>query len=310
MERLIKFKDDILSNMSKIIEGKEKGIELLLVAFLSGGHVLVDDIPGVGNTKILKDFSKTMHLTFNQIDLNLDLLPMNISGVNFYNSMTGDFQFKEGPLFSNIVLINEINKATPMTQSLLFEAMEEKQITIDGLTRQLPVPFMVLSSQNELESIGNFPLSEAKFDRFFMRIKLGYSSNEKGEIRVKNNNDCLNNFKAIINHKELLKVMRSIRHINIEDNVMNYLLEIIEATRKSEDLEFGISPRASIDLYKAARSFAGMNGRNYIIPEDIKSMAPYVLNHRITSKSIEGIDQSILFIKNLIKNIKIPMYKN
>lgn len=310
MERLVKFKDDVLENISKIIEGKEKEIELLIVAFLSGGHVLIEDIQGISNTKILKDFAKTLHLTFNKIDFTPDLLPMHISGVNFYNSTSGDFQFKEGPLFSNVVLVNEINKATPMIQSLLLEAMEEKQITIDGLTRQLPVPFMVLSTQNQLESIGNFPLPEAKLDRFFMRIKLGDSSREKGKIGIKSNNDCLNNLKSIIDYKELLEVIRNIRHINIEDNVMEYLIEIIEETRKSKDLEFGISPRASIDLYKAARSFAGINGRNYIIPDDIKSMAPHVLNHRIISKGIEGIDESTRFIEILVNKIKMPVQNN
>ena len=310
MDRLVKFKDDVLDNISKIIKGKEKEIELLIVTFLSGGHLLLGDTSGIGNSEILKDFTKILHLTFNKIDFTPDLLPMNISGVNFYNSVTGDFQFKEGPLFSNVVLANDINKATPMTQSLLLEAMEEKQITIDGLTRQLPVPFMVVSTQNQLESTGIFPLPEAKLDRFFMRIKLGDSSREKGKIGVKNNNDCLGNLKSIIDHKELLEVMRNIRHINIEDNVMEYLIEIIEETRKSKDLEFGISPRASIDLYKASRAFAGINGRNHIIPDDIKSMAPYVLNHRIVSKEIDGIDQSTRFIEALVNKIEIPVYNN
>lgn len=310
MDRLVKFKDDVLDNISKIIEGKEKEIELLIVAFLSGGHVLLEDVPGIGNTIMLKNFAKTLHLTFNKVDFTPDLLPTHISGVNFYDSMTGDFQFKEGPLFSNIVLINEINRATPRTQSLLLEAMEEKQITIDGLTRQLPVPFMVLSTQNQLESLGIFPLPEAKLDRFFMRIKLGYSSSEKGKIRVENNDDCLDSLKSIISNKDLMEVMRNIKHVNIEDNVMEYLIEIIEETKKSKDLEFGISARASIDLYKAARSFAGIKGRNHIIPDDIKSMAPYILNHRIMSKGIEGIDESTTFIETLVNNIKLPVHNN
>lgn len=308
MDRLVKFKEDVVGNVSKVIVGKEKEIELLVVSFLSGGHVLLEDIPGMGKTMMIRAFSKTLDLPFKRIQFTPDLLPSDITGINFYNQKTGDFQFREGPLFSNIVLTDEINRATPRTQSSLLEAMEEKQITADGLTRELHLPFMVLATQNPVESFGTFPLPEAQLDRFFMRIKLGYPSKEEEKtIIMKNVGNPLDDIEAIIKHEELLELMEEVKNIEIKNEVMDYLVNIIDETRNKKDIELGISPRGSIALYKATRAYAAINGRGYIIPEDIKSMAPYVLNHRIIARGIEGIEDSIQFIREIISRVQVPL---
>ncbi len=308
MDRLVKFKEIVIENVSKVIVGKEKEIELLIVAFLSGGHILLEDIPGMGKTMMIRAFSKTLNLPFKRIQFTPDLLPSDITGINFYNQKTGDFQFREGPLFSNIVLTDEINRATPRTQSSLLEAMEEKQITADGLTRELHLPFMVLATQNPVESFGTFPLPEAQLDRFFMRIKLGYPTKEQEkEIIMKNIENPLDNINSVICEQKLLELLEIVKNVDIKTDVMDYLVNIIDETRNKKDIELGISPRGSIALYKAARAYAGINGREYIIPEDIKEMAPYVLNHRIIAREIESIEDSIAFIEDIISKVTVPL---
>ena len=309
MDKLVKFKDNIIKNISQVIAGKEREIELLIVAFLSGGHVLLEDFPRSGKTIISKALAKTLHLQFNKMDFTSDLLVTDITGINFYNPLTGDFQFKEGPLFSNVLLIDDINRATPKTQSVLLEAMEEKQITIDGLTRQLPLPFMVLASQSDLDTFGNFPLPQAKLDRFFMRIKLEPMRKEEEKKTITEDSYYdLNKLKSVVNYKELLELMEAIKYIDIDERTMDYLIEIIDETRKIKDLDLGISPRGSINLYKASRAYAAINGRGYIRAKDVELMAPYVLNHIIRAKGIEGFDESTVFIKDMVSNIKAPIY--
>lgn len=305
MDKLVEVKDNIVENISKVIIGKEKEIELLIVAFLSGGHVLLEGIPEISRTVIAKTFSKTLHLQYNRIDFTPDLLPTDITGVNYYDQVTGDFQFKEGKLFSNIVFINEINRGNPRIQSVLFEAMQEKQITIDGLTRQFQLPFMVLASQSKVDSFGTYPLPDAKLDRFFMRIKLDYRQKENEESRVQDN-DALNNLKSVASYKEIMNHMESIKYVKIDNKTMDYLIEIVDQTRKIKDLDFRISPRGSIDLYKAARTFAAINGRKYVTPKDVKVMAPHILNHRIIGKDIEDIEEANGFIRDRVSKIKVP----
>lgn len=308
MEKLVEFRDKVVENVSKVIVGKEKEIELLIVTFLSGGHILLEDIPGMGKTMMIRAFSKTLNLPFKRIQFTPDLLPSDITGINFYNQKTGDFQFREGPLFSNIVLTDEINRATPRTQSSLLEAMEEKQITSDGLTRILNLPFMVLATQNPVESFGTFPLPEAQLDRFFMRIKLGYPSKEEEKtIIMKNIENPLDSIGSVIGQGELLNLMESVKAVEIKDEVMNYLVNIIDETRNKKDIELGISPRGSIALYKAAKAYAAIKGRAYIIPEDIKSMAPYILNHRIIARGVGGIESSMELIRNIVERVEVPL---
>lgn len=308
LQQFVSFKEKVVENVSQVIIGKEKEIELIIVSFLSGGHVLLEDIPGMGKTMMIKAFSKTLDLPFKRIQFTPDLLPSDITGINFYNQKTGDFQFREGPLFSNIVLTDEINRATPRTQSSLLEAMEEKQITADGVTRRLKMPFMVLATQNPVESYGTFPLPEAQLDRFFMRIKLGYPTKEEEKIIIKKNiGNPLESIEPIINHEELKSLFEDVSKVSIQDDVMDYLINIVNETRNKDTIELGVSPRGSIALFKASQAYAAINGRDYIIPEDIKEMAPYILNHRIIARGVNTIEDSIKLIRGIVDTVVVPL---
>lgn len=302
------FKDKIIQNVSKVIVGKDAEIELILVSFLAGGHVLLEDIPGTGKTMMIKAFSKTLGLPFKRIQFTPDLLPSDITGINFYNQKISDFQFREGPLFSNIILADEINRATPRTQSSLLEAMEEKQVTSDGQTRILNKPFMVLATQNPVESYGTFPLPEAQLDRFFMRIKLGYPTKEEEKAIIRKNiGNPLDYIEAVVEQEELDYVLRNVSKVTIEEDVMDYLVNIVSETRNRDDIALGISPRGSIALFKASQAHAAINGRDYIIPEDIKSISPYVLNHRIIARGVNNIEDSLELIGEIVKNVQVPL---
>ncbi|WMM25986.1 MoxR family ATPase [Tissierella sp. MB52-C2] len=308
LQRFVDFKEKIVNNVSKVIIGKENEIMLIIVSFLSGGHVLLEDIPGMGKTMMIKAFSRTLDLPFKRIQFTPDLLPSDITGINFYNQKTGDFQFREGPLFSNIVLIDEINRATPRTQSSLLEAMEEKQITADGETRKLHMPFMVLATQNPVESYGTFPLPEAQLDRFFMRIKLGYPTKEEEKIIIKKNiGNPLENIKAIVNYEELDYLLLQVSKVSIHEEVMDYLVNIVSQTRNKDGIELGVSPRGSIALFKASQAYAAISGRDYITPEDIKMMAPYILNHRIIARGVNSIEDSLQLIKGIVEETEVPL---
>ncbi len=307
-EKFIEFKEKVTSNVSKVIVGKEKEIELIVVAFLSGGHVLLEDIPGTGKTMMIKAVSKTLNLPFKRIQFTPDLLPSDITGINFYNQKTEEFQFRQGPLFSNIILGDEINRATPRTQSSLLEAMEEKQITVDGTTRQLERPFMVLATQNPVESFGTFPLPEAQLDRFFMRIKLGYPTREDEKIIVQRNvHNPLDGIGSVVDLEELNDLFTEISKVSINDDVMDYLVNIVNETRNRDKIVLGVSPRGTIALFKACQAYAAVNGRDFILPEDIKYMAPYVLNHRIIARAIDGMEDSLLLIKEIVESVEVPL---
>lgn len=244
LQKFMNFKQKIIENVSKVIIGKDREIELIIVSFLSGGHVLLEDIPGTGKTMMVKAFSKTLDLPFKRIQFTPDLLPSDITGMNFYNQKISDFQFREGPLFSNIVLADEINRATPRTQSSLLEAMEEKQITSDGETRKLNLPFMVLATQNPIESYGTFPLPEAQLDRFLMRLKLGYPTKEEEKTIInKNIVNPLDNIEAIINIEELNYLLENVSKVFINEDVLDYLVEITSETRNKKEITLGVSPR-------------------------------------------------------------------
>ena len=308
MKSLVQFKEKIIENVSQVIVGKNREIELIIVAFLSQGHVLLEDIPGMGKTMMIKAFSKTLDLPFKRIQFTPDLLPSDITGINFYNQKTGNFQFRPGPLFANIVLTDEINRATPRTQSSLLEAMEEKQITADGETRILDKPFMVLATQNPVESYGTFPLPEAQLDRFLMRIKLGYPTIEEEKIIIqKNIGNPLDKIEPIINPEQLPALMEKISTVSIEDDVMDYLLNIVNETRGKTNIELGVSPRGSIALFKSCQSYAAINGRDYILPEDIKIMAPYVLNHRIIARGVNTIEDALSLIQSIVDTVAVPL---
>jgi len=308
MNQIVELKNKVLENVGKVIIGKDKEIELLLIAFLSEGHILLEDLPGMGKTMMVRSFSKTLDLPFKRIQFTPDLLPGDITGVSFYNQKTRDFEFREGPLFSNIVLADEINRATPRTQAALLEAMEERQITVDGETRKLKKPFMVLATQNPIESYGTFPLPEAQMDRFLMRIKLGYPSKAEEKIILLNTiGEVLENLKTVSDMESIFSMMEEIKKVAISDEVMDYLLEIVRSTRDHEEISLGVSPRGSIALYRASQVKAALEGRDYIIPEDIQDMAVHTLNHRILLEDASSVEDCIARITMIMREIKVPL---
>lgn len=309
IEAFLNFKEKIVKNVSKVIVGKDEVIELVTVAFICGGHILLEDVPGLGKTMLVRAFAKTIGCDFKRIQFTPDLLPSDLTGINFYNQKTGDFQFKPGPIFTNILLADEINRATPRTQSALLEAMQEKQVTVDGVTRKLPEPFMVLATQNPIESFGTFPLPEAQLDRFFMRIKIGYPTREE-EIEIVNRNkkeDLTKDLESVVTTEEIAYVRGAYNDVRISKEVMDYLLDIVEKTRNVDIVQLGVSPRGTIALFKASQAYAAINGRDYIIPEDIKKMAPYVLNHRVILKGLSRDRDIYSFINSVLDTVKVPV---
>ncbi len=309
IEAFVNFKDKIIRNVSKVIVGKDEVIELVTVAFICGGHILLEDVPGLGKTMLVRAFAKTIGCDFKRIQFTPDLLPSDLTGINFYNQKVGDFQFKPGPIFTNILLADEINRATPRTQSALLEAMQERQVTTDGVTRKLPEPFMVLATQNPIESFGTFPLPEAQLDRFFMRVKIGYPTREE-EIEIVNRNkklDLIEDLESVVSLEEINYVRSVYNEVRISKEVMDYLLDIIEKTRNIDVVQLGVSPRGTIALFKASQAYAAINGRDYIIPEDIKKVAPYVLNHRVILKGLSRDKNIYSFINSVLDTIKVPV---
>lgn len=308
MDSFVKFKEKVIDNMSQVVIGKKDIMELIIVSFLSKGHILLEDLPGMGKTMMVKAFSKTLGLPFKRIQFTPDLLPSDIMGINYYNQKIGDFQFRKGPVFANIILADEINRATPRTQSSLLEAMEEGQVTVDGETRILNKPFMVLATQNPIESYGTFPLPEAQLDRFFMRIKIGYPTREEErEIIYSNLTKSIEDLEIIIGHEELTYLFENVNKVACSQDVMDYIMDIVGATRSSEEIQLGVSPRGTIALFKACQAYAAINGRDYIIPEDVKAMAPRVLNHRIITKGRNNMEYNERLIERLLDTIEVPL---
>lgn len=309
VNKYVDFKNKIVKNVSKVMVGKEDVVELITVSFICSGHVLVEDIPGVGKTMMVKSFAKSVGSEFKRIQFTPDLLPSDLTGINFYNQKIEDFQFRKGPLFSNIVLADEINRATPRTQSSLLEAMEETQITVDGNTRKLEEPFMVLATQNPVESYGTYPLPEAQLDRFFMRIDMGYPTFDEEIEIVKRSNETKvqEQLQCVVTMEEINYLKENFKEIKISSDVVKYLIDIVTATRNSEKFHLGVSPRGTIALYKGSKVCAAISGRDYVIPEDVKRMAPYILNHRIISKGIEKNQNLYSNIEQLLDTVKAPV---
>lgn len=308
VERFTKLKDLVVANVGKVVVGKEKEIELLLVVFLARGHMLLEDVPGTGKTMLVKAFAKTLDLGFKRIQFTPDLLPADITGINFYNQKQGEFQFRPGPLFANIVLADEINRATPRTQSALLEAMEERQITVDGETRKLEPPFMVLATQNPVESYGTFPLPEAQLDRFAMRVAMGYPTREEETtILYRNIGDPLAAISPVVSPQELAELLPVLGNVSIQKEVMDYLVAIVAETRNMDTIQLGASPRGSIALFKSCQAFSALNGRNYILPEDVKYLAPHVLNHRIIARGASNLEKSQALIEEVVLAEAVPL---
>ena len=281
----------IIDNVSRVIVGKEKSVELLLVALLADGHVLLEDVPGMGKTLMAKCLARSIGGTFKRVQFTPDLLPSDVTGFNVYSRQAGLFEFQPGPVMTNVLLADEINRTIPRTQSSLLESMEERQVTVDGETYSLPQPFFVIATQNPIELEGTFPLPEAQLDRFLLKIKLGYPQREE-EIRILNRfreKDPLVELEPVIEPKAFTHMQSARKQIRISEPISAYITDIVRATRDHEALQYGASPRASIGLMRAAQGMAALSGRSYILPDDVKQLVAPVLSHRLILKEAERL---------------------
>ncbi len=298
-------------SVQRVIVGKDDAIDLALVALLCRGHVLLEDVPGIGKTTMAKALAESLACDFKRIQFTPDLMPGDVLGVNILNMQSGEFDFRPGPIFSQVLLADEINRATPRTQTALLEAMQERQSTIDGETRKLPDPFIVLATLNPIEMEGTFPLPEAQLDRFMLRVSLGYpTQSEESEILLRFSDPAGEpSIDPVMTVEELIQAQRLVSAVRMEDTLRTYLLQVIDATRNMEEIELGASPRASLALYHASQAFAAMKGRSYVVPDDIKRMIGPVLAHRLILSSparLRGRDaESIL--DDRVREIPVPI---
>ena len=306
----IKTAQQVIDNTSKVIVGKRDVIELAVATLIAQGHLLVEDVPGVGKTMLAKSLATSIGCNFNRIQCTPDLLPSDITGLSIYNQQNGQFEFRQGPLMSQVVLADEINRATPKTQSALLESMEEHQITVDGVTHPLHAPFMVLATQNPIEYEGTFPLPEAQLDRFLMRINLGYPSVEE-ELKIISEQEIahpITVLESVTTPAGIVEMQEAVNAIYVDPLIREYIVKLTESTRSHPEVYLGASPRASLGLFKTARALALIRERDYVIPDDVKFLAPTVLSHRIilaSSSRMQGI-RSIDIINNLLSELAIP----
>lgn len=286
MELVQTFVNQVIDNIEKVIIGKRDAIEMVMVALLCEGHVLLEDVPGSGKTMLARSIATSLGIDFKRVQCTPDLLPNDVTGVSIFNQKAGEFEFRSGPVFVNILLADEINRATPRTQSALLEAMQEQQVTVDGVTRMLPRPFLVLATQNPIEYEGTFPLPEAQLDRFLMRLSLGYP-NPEDERQILINlwrEHPITRLEKVVDGMELLNLQNSIWDVHVDETLQEYIVSLVDATRSHPDLALGASPRGSLALFKAGQALAAIQGRDHVRPDDVKYLVQVTLAHRLIVK--------------------------
>ena len=300
----------IAENIKKVIIGKNRAIELAVVALVCQGHILIEDVPGVGKTMLARSLAKSTGCSYSRIQFTPDLLPSDITGVSIYNQKEGDFEFKSGPVISQLVLADEINRATPKTQSALLESMDERQVTVEGVTHVLPRPFMVMATQNPIEYEGTFPLPEAQLDRFFLKISLGYPSLTEEELILSSqeNTHPIELLEAVVSSDEIVKIQDTVKTIYVDELVRSYIVSIVHATRDNEDIALGSSPRGSLAMARGIQALALMRGRDYVLPDDVKELAVPMLAHRIIVSSgarMQGITSEEI-VAQILDTVPVP----
>ncbi len=301
----------VRQNVSRVMIGKEEVIDLLMVAMLCEGHVLFEDVPGIGKTTLAKTLAKSLGCTFQRIQFTPDLLPSDITGITFFNQKNSEFEFRPGPLLAQIVLADEINRATPRTQSALLEAMEERQISVERETVMLPRPFTVIATQNPIELEGTFPLPEAQIDRFLMRLRLDYPSHPEERLILQRFKETqpLDDLQPVLTGERLQELQHMIRRVRVEPAVENYIVELVRATRNHSGVELGVSPRGTLALYRSSQAYASIHGRFYVIPDDVKRVARPVLSHRMIATSQARLHGRIMeqIIEEVLHNVSVPV---
>ncbi|MCX7988063.1 MAG: AAA family ATPase [Thermodesulfovibrio sp.] len=297
---------NIVNHLQSCLHGKEKAIILSLISIFSKGHILIEDLPGLGKTSLAIALSRALALSFGRIQCTNDLLPTDITGLSIYNKNTGEFDFKPGPIFNNIVLVDEINRATPKTQSALLEAMAEEQVTVDGKTYRLPKPFFVIATQNPIEFYGTFPLPEGQLDRFMLKISIGYPGQdaEREILRRGSSREDLYTLESIIDKDEIIKIQDEIRKIYISDKIINWILDFIESTRIDNRILLGLSTRAGLAITYTSKTNAYFRDRDYVVPEDVKDIIPYVTPHRIILKDDSLSKEEVIL--SILEKISTP----
>jgi len=306
--------EKLKTNIEKAVIGKADVIDLVLVSLLCKGHALIEDVPGVGKTTLVKALAKSIRCSFSRIQFTTDLLPSDITGVSIYNQKEQRFEFKKGPIFSNIILADEINRASPKTQSSLLEVMEERQVTVDGVTYRVNEPFMVLATQNPIEYEGTFPLPEAQLDRFTVRINIGYPQpvHEKMMLQNYKSVNIVDELEAVLSGEDIVQMQKTVSQVHVDDSLYNYIVNIANRTRNDNNIYLGASPRASLVLLKASQAFAFIKGREYVLPDDIKAMAVPVLAHRVIVKPEYRLQNKTAedAIREVVDTLNVPLVKN
>ncbi len=303
--------DRLTGNVSKVIVGKKDAIELVMVALLCEGHILIEDIPGIGKTMLAKAAARSLGCSFKRIQSTPDLLPSDVTGIHYFNQKTSEFEFRPGPIMANVVLVDEINRATPRTQSCLLECMQEKQVTVDLETIALPNPFLIMATQNPVELEGTFPLPEAQLDRFLLRVSLGYpAEDEEGEILTRfQQENPLDSLTSVIEAEEILRLQKLCRQVHVEGSVRDYAIAISRATRNHGDIKLGASPRATLGLHLASQALAAVRGRNYVIPDDVKYLAVPVMAHRLIARAearLRGHSTEAI-VSDILSTVPVPV---